>query len=127
MYGRIGGNTDAELLLVESKVNEIGEAVEQETPVLTLSGWLDLSGSDSRYTTYNAKTEQSTHIFVADWVQLPENIVPENIVPENIVPENCRLRCGGKRYDVLDIDNPMEMGDGSQLEIYLRYTGGAAQ
>lgn len=117
MHGLIGGNIDAELLLVESKGNEIGEAVEQETPVLTLNGWLDLSGSDSRYTTYNAKTEQSTHIFVADWVQLPENIVPEN----------CRLRCGGKRYDVLDIDNPMEMGDGSQLEIYLRYTGGAAQ
>lgn len=117
MHSLIGGNIDAELLLVESKVNEIGEAVEQETPVLTLNGWLDLSGSDSRYTTYNAKTEQSTHIFVADWVQLPENIVPENY----------RLRCGGKRYDVLDIDNPMEMGDGSQLEIYLRYTGGAAQ
>ena len=117
MHGLIGGNIDAELLLVESKVNEIGEAVEQETLVLTLNGWLDLSGSDSRYTTYNAKTEQSTHIFVADWVQLPETIVPEN----------CRLRCGGKQYDVLDIDNPMEMGDGSQLEIYLRYTGGAAQ
>lgn len=117
MHGLIGGNIDAELLLVESKVNEIGEAVEQETPVLTLNGWLDLSGSDSRYTTHNAKTEQSTHIFVADWVQLPEDFSPEN----------CRLLCGGKRYDVLDIDNPMEMGDGSQLEIYLRYTGGAAQ
>lgn len=117
MHGLIGGNIDAELLLVESEVNEIGEAVELETPVLTLNGWLDLSGSDSRYTTYNAKTEQSTHIFVADWVQLPDNVVPEN----------CRLSCCGKRYDVLDIDNPMEMGNGSQLEIYLRYTGGVAQ
>lgn len=117
MHGWIGGNTEAELLLVKSEVNEIGEAVEQEVPVMTLHGWLDLSGSDSRYTAYNAKTEQSTHIFVADWVQLPENIFPEN----------CRLQCGGKRYDVLQIDNPMGMGDGSQLEIYLRYTGGAAQ
>ena len=117
MYGRIGGNTAAELLLVENQVNEIGEAVEQEVPVLTLHGWLDLSGSDSRYTTYNAKTEQSTHIFVADWVQFPESITPEN----------CRLRCGGKRYDVLQIDNPMGMEGGSQLEIYLRYTGGVAQ
>ena len=104
MYGLIGGNTAAELLLVENQVNEIGEAVEQEVPVLTLHGWLDLS-------------EQSTHIFVADWVQFPESITPEN----------CRLRCGGKRYDVLDIDNPMGMEGGSQLEIYLRYTGGVAQ
>lgn len=117
MHGWIGGNTAAELLLVENQVNEIGEAVEQEVPVMTLHGWLDLSGSDSRYTAYNAKTEQSTHIFVADWVQLPEDFSPEN----------CHLLCGGKRYDVLQIDNPMGMADGSQLEIYLRYTGGAAQ
>ena len=117
MYGLIGGNTDAQLVCLKSVVNAIGESEPQEASAVTLHGWLDMTGGDSRYTTYHAKTEEATHVFVADWVQLPENIVPEN----------CRLRCGGKRYDVLDIDNPVEMGDGSQLEIYLRYTGGAAQ
>jgi hypothetical protein len=30
----------------------------------------------------------------------------------------------GKRYDVLLIDNPMELDTGSQLEFYLKFTGG---
>ena len=117
MYGLIGGNTDAQLVCLKSVVNAIGESEPQEASAGTLHGWLDMTGGDSRYTTYHAKTEEATHVFVADWVQLPEDFSPEN----------CRLLCGGKRYDVLQIDNPMGMGDGSQLEIYLRYTGGAAQ
>ena len=100
MYGLIGGNTDAQLVLLKSVVNSIGEAEPQEEIVATLHGWLDMAGGDSRYTAYYAKTEESTHVFVCDWVQ---------------------------RYDVLQIDNPMGMEGGSQLEIYLRYTGGAAQ
>lgn len=117
MYGRIGGNTDAQLVRLKSVVNTIGESEPQEEPAVTLHGWLDMTGGDSRYTTYHAKTEEATHVFVADWVQLPENLSPEN----------CCLLCGGKQYDVLQIDNPMGMADGSQLEIYLRYTGGVAQ
>ena len=34
------------------------------------------------------------------------------------------MTINGKRYDILLIDNPMEMGSGSQLEFYLRFTGG---
>lgn len=117
MYGMIGGNIEAQLVQVKSKVNSIGESEQSLEKVMTIWGWLDLSSGDSRYTTYNAKTEQSTHIFVADYVE----------IPEKITPENCKLIVKGKEYDVLHIDNPMEMEDGSQLEIYLRYTGGAAQ
>ena len=38
--------------------------------------------------------------------------------------ENARVTIAGKRYDVMLIDNPMELGERSQLEIYLKYTGG---
>lgn len=117
MYGMIDGNIEAQLVQVKNTVNGIGEAEQSLETVMTIWGWLDMSGGDSRYTTYNAKTEQSTHIFVADYVP----------IPETITPESCRLIVKGKQYDVLQMDNPMEMGDDSQLEIYLRYTGGAAQ
>lgn len=117
MDGLIGGNIEGHLLQVKSKVNDIGEAEKSYVEVLTLYGWLDMSGGDSRYSVFNAKTEQSTHIFVCDFVA----------IPSGITPENCVMQVGGKQYDVLQIDNPMEMGNDSQLEIYLRYTGGVAQ
>lgn len=110
----IGGNVTATLQISETTVNAIGEQVQRWTDAATLSGWLDLSGGDSKYSVYNAKVQDSTHVFVADYQALPAGITAEN----------CRLVCRGKRYDVLLIDNPMEMGSGSQLEIYLKYTGG---
>ena len=68
----------------------------------------------SSYTTYSAKIQESTHIFIADFVPLDSRITAEN----------SRVIINSKRYDVTLIDNPMEMGSGSQLEIYLKYTGG---
>ena len=38
--------------------------------------------------------------------------------------EDVRMIINGNRYDIMLIDNPMEMGSGSQLEFYLRFTGG---
>ncbi len=110
----IGGNVTAVIQTSATTTNEIGEQVQQWTDAATLSGWLDLSGGDSKYSVYNAKAQDSTHVFVADYVPLPEGVTAEN----------CRLVCRGKHYDVRLIDNPMEMGSGSQLEIYLKYTGG---
>lgn len=110
----IGGNVTAIIQTSETTVNAIGEQVQQWTDAATLSGWLDLSGGDSKYSVYNAKVQESTHVFVADYQALPADLTAEN----------SRLVCRGKRYDVLLIDNPMEMGSGSQLEIYLKYTGG---
>lgn len=111
----IGGNVTAIIQTSETTVNEIGEQVHHWTDAATLSGWLDLSGGDSKYGVYNAKVQDSTHVFVADYQALPAGLTAEN----------CRLVCRGKRYDVLLIDNPMEMGSGSQLEIYLKFTGGS--
>lgn len=110
----IGGNVTAIIQTSETTVNEIGEQVHHWTDAATLSGWLDLAGGDSKYSVYNAKVQDSTHVFVADYQALPAGLTAEN----------CRLVCRGKRYDVLLIDNPMEMESGSQLEIYLKFTGG---
>lgn len=94
--------------------NEIGEQAKSWTDKQTLRGWLDLSGGDSKYTNFSAKIQESTHVFVSDYVPLAAGIEAEN----------SRMTINGKRYDILLIDNPMEMGTGSQLEFYLKYTGG---
>jgi head-tail adaptor len=110
----IGGNTKAIIQVFTNTKNEIGEAVKTWTDVQTIKGWLDLQSGDSRYTTFNAKIQESTHIFIADYVALNSKITAEG----------ARMVINGKVYDILLIDNPMEMQSGSQLEIYLRFTGG---
>lgn len=110
----IGGNTTAQIQIATARKNEIGETVNSWEDAQSLRGWLDLSSGDSRYSSFNAKIQESTHIFVCDYVPLKSGIEAEN----------SRMIINGKRYDILLIDNPMEMGSGSQLEIYLRYTGG---
>lgn len=110
----IGGNIAAVIQTKTVTKNEIGETVKSWADVQTIKGWLDLSSGDSRYSNFNAKIQESTHIFIADYV----------VLSEGITAENSRMLINGKRYDILLIDNPMEMGSGSQLEIYLKFTGG---
>ena len=45
----IGGNVTAIIQTSETAANEIGEQVQHWTDAATLSGWLDLSGGDSKY------------------------------------------------------------------------------
>lgn len=110
----IGGNITAAIQTATTAQNAIGEQVKIWADVQTLKGWLDLSSGDSKYLTYNTKLQESTHVFVADFVALASGIAAEN----------SRMVINGKIYDILLIDNPMEMGSGSQLEIYLKFTGG---
>ena len=110
----IGGNISATIQVFTATKNEIGEADKAWTDVQTIKGWLDLQAGDSKYNTFRAKLQESTHIFIADYVALDSRIKAEN----------SRMVINGNRYDILLIDNPMEMGSGSQLEIYLKFTGG---
>ena len=111
----IGGNTYADIQIVTgSTKNAIGETVKAWETVQTLFGWLDLSGGESGYSRYYAKVQESTHVFVGDYVPLDERITAEA----------ARAVIGGKMYDVMLMDNPMGLKEGSQLEIYLKYTGG---
>ena len=110
----IGGNITATIQVKAITKNEIGEQVDSWADVQSIKGWLDLTTGDSKYSTYNAKIQESTHIFIADYVPLDSRIKAEN----------SRMVIKGKRYDILLIDNPMELENGSQLEIYLKFTGG---
>lgn len=108
----IGGNKLAEIQISTTTKNAISEQVKAWETVQNLKGWLDLQGGESKYTTYNAKMQESTHIFLADYVQLDSKITAEN----------SRAVIDGKVYDIMLLDNPMEMN--LQWEIYLKYTGG---
>ena len=110
----IGGNITATIQTFTTFRNEIGENVPTWANKQVIKGWLDLSSGDSKYTSFNAKIQESTHVFIADFVPLAPGIQAEN----------SRMTINGKQYDILLIDNPMEMGSGSQLEFFLRFTGG---
>jgi head-tail adaptor len=88
--------------------NEIGERIPDWKDANHLTGWLDLTNGDSKYT-YNAKLQESTHIFLCDYVAIDRKA------------DDKRLVVNGISYDVLLVDDPMEMHQ--QLEIYLRYVG----
>lgn len=110
----IGGNTTAIIQVYTSAKNEIGENEKTWEDVQTVKGWLDTQSGDSRYTTFNAKIQESTHIFIADYVPLDSRIKAEN----------ARMVIFDLNYDITLIDNPMQLGKGSQLEFYLKFTGG---
>lgn len=105
----IGGNIQAVLQKKSgSAVNAIGEKIQAWEDLQILTGWLDMSSGDSKYG-YNAKIQESTHIFLCDYA------------PVDRKPDDKRLVVAGTAYDVLFIDNPMELNQ--QLEIYLRSVG----
>ena len=108
----IGGNKAMQIQVSTVTKNAIGEQVKSWEPLQQVTGWLDLSGGDSKYQTYNAKMQESTHVFVADYVQLAEGITAET----------SRAVIDGKVYDIMLIDDPMEMHQ--QLQVYLKDTGG---
>ena len=105
----IGGNIEAILQQKSgSTTNEIGERVHEWKDVNRLWGWLDLSAGEAKYT-YNAKLQDSTHIFICDYVEVDR------------FADDKRLMVNGLAYDVLLIDDPMELHQ--HLEIYLKYVG----
>ena len=106
----IGGNVNAVIQQnTGDTFNAIGERVPVWTDIQHLHGWLDMMDERSNRT-YDAKLQESTHIFLCDYVAIDRNI------------SNKRMVINGNIYDVLMIDNPMELNQ--HLEIYLKYIGG---
>lgn len=106
---RIGGN---KTLVIERKTtakNVIGEDVSFYEIMQSILGFLDYNSGESKWNTYNAKLQESTHIFICDYVSIPYE---ENEIRANV---------DGKIYEVMLIDNPMELN--KQIEIYLKYVG----
>lgn len=108
---RIGGNITATIQTKTTQKNEIGAGVETWTDALAFPGWLGLQSGDSKRT-YGAKLEESTHVFLCDYI-------PGVYA---LADQDTRMVIKGRMYDVLLIDNPDEMDE--QLEIYLRKVGG---
>ncbi len=110
----IGGNTTIQIQLKKgTEKNSVGSRVPVWESVQELTGWLDYSAGDSKYTTFNAKVQESTHIFLCDYEPLVEGVKAEN---SRVVDED------GLVYDVMVFDDPMKLH--KQWEIYLKYTGG---
>lgn len=105
----IGGNIKAILQRKATTKNEIGESVSDWTDIQTLYGYLDLISGDSQYSTYNAKVEESTHLFIMDYVEITDKEI------------DTRLLINNEPYEITLIDNPM--GLNKHIEIYLKYTG----
>lgn len=108
----INGNAEAMIQIRTTAKNEIGESVASWADVQLIVGWLDFQGEQSGYTNYKTKLQESTHVFVSDYYELDSRIKTEN----------SRMVIDGKVYDIMLIDDPMEMH--KQLEIFLKYAGG---
>jgi len=107
----IGGNTIATVQVKNIVINEIGEHETNWNDVQSIKGFLDLMSGDSNFQSYDTKLQDSTHIFISDFVVL------DPIIRSN----NSRLIVEQNVYDILLIDNPMNLD--RQLEIYLRFIG----
>ena len=115
----IGGNI---IGLVQAKTstgkNEIGVAVNTWSEGISQKGWLGLQNGDSKRINFDAKIEESTHVFLCDY---NSSIYALAIPDEKGNVPDCRMIIKSMMYDVLLIDNPDEMNE--QLEIYLRKVG----
>lgn len=110
----IGGNIIATVQIKRTATNEIGEQVETWVDAGKVLGFLDLSVGQNGVQDYSAKIQDSTHYFICDhfrWKLL-----------QGVTSENSRMIFNGKVYNVLLIDNPMELNQ--HMEIYLKYIGG---
>lgn len=109
----IGGNiTGTFQTKTSAEKNSIGEREITWADAISFVGWLDMQSGDSKRSVYNAKIEESTHVFLCDF----------NADIYALAGQDVQMKCKGTIYDVLYIDNPMEMDE--QLEIYLRKIGG---
>lgn len=105
----IGGNKVATIEVKTTENNSIGEPIESWEPKMRVVGFLDFMSGASDFQNYNAKIQESTHVFIGDYV------------PISLQESECRLVVDGLPYEITMIDNPMELN--RQIEIYLKYVG----
>ena len=106
----IGGNVTAVLQTKATTKNAFGEKAETWSDVQLLKGFLDFTSGDGSYkSNFKGSVEETTHIFICDY---------DNVASQT-KPTQCRLVCDNKMYDVLMIDDPMNLHH--HLEIMLKY------
>jgi head-tail adaptor len=108
----IGGNIKA---TIQTKISEgknaMGEAETYWVDAVSKAGWLGFESGEKKRSNFNAKIEETTHVFVCDY----------RAEIYALADQDTRMIIKGIVYDVLLIDNPDEMNE--QLEIYLRKVG----
>lgn len=110
----VGGNVAAAVMRTLKTKNQDGVSVLGEPEqVMELHGWLDYQSGQSSHMTYQAKLQDTTHVFVSDYDEEYASLSENGL----------SLVVGGKRYEVLLIDDPM--GLHRHIETYLKYLGGA--
>ena len=112
MVRKVKGNTLCVIQTQTSTTNDIGETVNTWNDHTSFEGVLGLQSGDSKYSNFNAKIEESTHVLVCDY--------DEDIY--SLADQDTRVIIKCRMYDVLLIDNPDELNE--HLELYLRFVGG---
>ena len=108
---KIGGNVDCVLKYQSTTQSDIGEDVVDWVELQTIKGFLDLMNSGKEYANYNKPTEDSTHVFVCDYVSIEKK-------DQNGNDRQFKATIDGEDFDVTYIDDPMKLH--YQLEIFLR-------
>lgn len=104
----IDGNVSAVLQVKTSSKNAYGGLINDWQPITTIKGFLDyVSGDGSYKSNYKGAVEETTHIFICDYVKI------------NVINKEYRLIVDNNIYTVLMIDDPM--GLHQHLEIMLKY------
>lgn len=108
----VGGNVSAAVMRERRERNEKGvyRTVEAEH-VMDVTGWLDYQSGQASHQAYQAKTEDTTHVLVSDYDEAYAALSTSGLW----------LEVGGRRYEVLLIDDPM--GLHAHIEAYLRCVG----
>lgn len=141
----IGGNIDAIIQIRHNGAkNMIGERTSHWLSVSKVRGWLDYMSGESKYSSFSAKVQESSHLFICDYQEdvkklyylldnkgnyvfdsdnctIRTKIGADGDKFESVTSENARLLINGKIYDIVLIDNPMELNQ--HYEIYLKEVG----
>ena len=114
----IGGNITATIQVkTTGKKNAIGEAEKGWSDIGSVLGWLDYASGQNERGTFNAKLQNTSHYFLCDfraWKTATQDA--------KVTSENARMVIDGETYQILLIDDPMNMHQ--HLEVYLQYVGG---
>ena len=114
----IDGNITATIQVkTTGKKNAIGEAEQTWSDVGSVLGWLDYASGQNELATYHAKLQNTTHYFLCDFTRWKSATQDANVTSKN-----ARMVIDEEIYQILLIDDPMNMHH--HLEIYLKYVGG---
>ncbi len=139
----IGGNIVATIQLNKTDgKNAIGEGIVNWLNVAQINGWLDFISGEAKYNTFNAKIEESSHVFICDYTKDLEKLyylldgsgdyifdvnnctirtATGDEVADKVTSENSRMIIKEQVYDIVYIDNPMELNQ--HFEFYLKLVG----